>query len=92
MRKLSFAEYIWLDGAKPTQRFRSKTRIVDIAAGEVAAPAQFPRWSFDGSSTYQPSAGFFLHFVDKHSKKGSRHDWKPYRKFFREYRAAPDSG
>lgn len=38
---------------------------------------------------YQPSAGFFLHFVDKHSKKGSRHDWKPYRKFFREYRAAP---
>lgn len=39
--------------------------------------------------SYQPSAGFFLHFVEKHSKKGSRHDWKPYRKFFREYRAAP---
>ena len=38
---------------------------------------------------YGPSAGFFLHFVEKHSKVGALHDWKPYRKFFREYRAAP---
>lgn len=38
---------------------------------------------------YGPSAGFFLHFVEAHSKVGRRHDWKPYRKFFREYRTAP---
>jgi len=37
---------------------------------------------------YGPSAGFFLHFVEAHSKVGRRHDWKPYRKFFREYPAA----
>ncbi len=38
---------------------------------------------------YGPSAGFFLHFVEKFSKVGRLHDWKPYRQFFREYRAAP---
>jgi len=38
---------------------------------------------------YGPSAGFFLHFEDRYAKVGRRHDWKPYRKFFREYRAAP---
>ena len=38
---------------------------------------------------YGPSAGFFLHFVDKYARKGSLHDWKPYRQFFREYRIAP---
>ena len=38
---------------------------------------------------YGPSAGFFLHFVEEHSKRGSLHDWKPYRQFFREYRQAP---
>lgn len=38
---------------------------------------------------YGPSAGFFLHFVEAHSKVGRFHDWKPYRKFFREYRRAP---
>ena len=38
---------------------------------------------------YGPSAGFFLHFVESHSKVGRRHDWKPYRTFFREYRDAP---
>lgn len=38
---------------------------------------------------YGPSAGFFLSFVARHAKTASGHDWKPYRKFFREYRAAP---
>jgi hypothetical protein len=38
---------------------------------------------------YGPSAGFFLHFVEAHSKVGRKHDWKPYRQFFREYREAP---
>ncbi len=38
---------------------------------------------------YGPSAGFFLHFLEKHSKRGRLHNWKPYRTFFREYRAAP---
>ncbi|MCP4306032.1 MAG: glutamine synthetase [bacterium] len=40
------AEYIWIDGQKPTGKLRSKTKI--IAEGE--AP---PIWGFDGSSTEQ---------------------------------------
>ena len=38
---------------------------------------------------YGPSAGFFLHFLDKYSRQGDGHDWKPYREFFRNYRSAP---
>ena len=40
------AEYIWMDGAEPTQRLRSKTKIVPD--GEDP-----PIWGFDGSSTNQ---------------------------------------
>jgi glutamine synthetase len=50
---LGQAEYIWLDGSNPTQRLRSKTRIVSFAPGAEISPADFPQWSFDGSSTYQ---------------------------------------
>ncbi len=45
-----------------------------------------PYWRIPG---YGPSAGFFLHFVNTHSRRGKLHDWKPYRQFFREYRHAP---
>jgi glutamine synthetase len=47
------AEYIWLDGATPTQRLRSKTRIVALPENEPVTLEAFPTWSFDGSSTYQ---------------------------------------
>jgi glutamine synthetase len=47
------AEYIWLDGATPTQRLRSKTRIVAFSENEPVTLEAFPDWSFDGSSTYQ---------------------------------------
>lgn len=47
----SCAEYIWLDGAKPTSKLRSKSKIVSIEA--AASLSDFPDWSFDGSSTYQ---------------------------------------
>ncbi len=40
------AEYIWIDGQKPTAKLRSKTKIVS----EGEAP---PIWGFDGSSTEQ---------------------------------------
>lgn len=40
------AEYIWMDGAEPTQRLRCKTKIIRI--GEEP-----PLWGFDGSSTNQ---------------------------------------
>ncbi|MEI6805139.1 MAG: glutamine synthetase beta-grasp domain-containing protein [Myxococcaceae bacterium] len=50
---LSFAEYIWLDGAKPTQNLRSKTRVLQLKT-EVDL-SQLPEWGFDGSSTYQSS-------------------------------------
>jgi hypothetical protein len=38
---------------------------------------------------YGPSAGFFLHFADKYTRVEGGHDWGPYRRFFRAYRAAP---
>ncbi|MBI4592155.1 glutamine synthetase beta-grasp domain-containing protein [Candidatus Uhrbacteria bacterium] len=44
------AEYIWLDGYKPTPSLRSKTKILD--ADEVARDGA-PEWGFDGSSTQQ---------------------------------------
>ena len=43
-------EYIWLDGYKPTQSLRSKTRIAKNFGGTLA---DCPMWSFDGSSTEQ---------------------------------------
>lgn len=50
---LGQAEYIWLDGAKPTQQLRSKTRIVSLSNQKSVSTEDFPSWSFDGSSTYQ---------------------------------------
>ena len=43
-------EYIWLDGYKPTQSLRSKTKIVKNFSGKLK---NCPIWSFDGSSTKQ---------------------------------------
>lgn len=43
-------EYIWLDGYKPTQSLRSKTRIEKDFSGKLE---DCPMWSFDGSSTEQ---------------------------------------
>jgi glutamine synthetase len=43
------AEYIWIDGQKPTAKLRSKTKIID----SVKSLADIPDWGYDGSSTYQ---------------------------------------
>ena len=43
---MRLAEYIWIDGTKPTPQLRSKTKVLhDIE--------QAPIWGFDGSSTQQ---------------------------------------
>lgn len=47
-------EYIWLDGYKPTQSLRSKTKIVSKFSGKLE---DCPLWSFDGSSTQQAPGG-----------------------------------
>jgi len=47
-------EYIWLDGYKPTQSLRSKTKIVENFSGKLE---DCPEWSFDGSSTEQALGG-----------------------------------
>ncbi len=51
MKKVKL-EYIWLDGSVPTQKMRSKTKIVDGTKfkGRVK---DCPMWSYDGSSTNQ---------------------------------------
>ncbi len=43
-------EYLWLDGYKPTQNIRSKTKLVEDFSGKLE---DCPMWSFDGSSTEQ---------------------------------------
>jgi glutamine synthetase len=40
------AEYIWTDGAQPTHKLRSKTKVVPVGK-------EPPVWGFDGSSTNQ---------------------------------------
>jgi glutamine synthetase len=47
-------EYIWLDGYKPTQSLRSKTKIETDFSGKFD---DLPTWSFDGSSTEQAPGG-----------------------------------
>ncbi len=51
---LSKLEYIWLDGYKPTQSLRSKTKIEKDFSGKLE---DCPMWSFDGSSTEQAPGG-----------------------------------
>jgi len=49
------AEYIWLDGRKPTAKLRSKTKIIN---GPVRKLEDIPMWGFDGSSTEQAEGHF----------------------------------
>ena len=51
------AEYIWHDGATPTQQLRSKSRIIALPENGAIGIGHFPSWSFDGSSTYQAAGG-----------------------------------
>ena len=44
------AEYIWMDGHEPTQKLRSKTKVID---GPIDSVDDLPLWGFDGSSTNQ---------------------------------------
>src|SRR5437588_75202 len=48
------AEYIGIDGQKPTAKLRSKTKIVD----SVKSLADIPDWGYDGSSTMQATGHF----------------------------------
>lgn len=49
------AEYIWIDGQKPTAKLRSKTKIVDAPLKKLS---DLPEWGFDGSSTSQAEGHF----------------------------------
>lgn len=48
----SQATYIWMDGAEPTQKLRSKVRMIKRPDRNITLE-DFPEWGFDGSSTYQ---------------------------------------
>jgi hypothetical protein len=51
------AEYTWLDGDTPTQRLRSKTRIVAFPENEPVTLAAFPtrsRWRQDSGDDKGP--------------------------------------
>jgi len=49
------AEYIWIDGHRPTSKLRSKTKIVE---GPIKDLTQLPNWGFDGSSTQQAEGSY----------------------------------
>ena len=49
------AEYIWMDGHDPTQKLRSKTKILNK---KILSISELPNWSFDGSSTNQAEGNF----------------------------------
>ncbi len=49
---LSQVTYIWMDGASPTQKLRSKVRVIPHPDRDISL-SDFPDWGFDGSSTYQ---------------------------------------
>lgn len=53
---LATAEYIWLDGARPTRQLRSKTRMLGLET--VDSLKDFPEWGFDGSSTWQAHGSY----------------------------------
>lgn len=44
------AEYVWIDGTRPTARVRSKSKVLE---GPIYHLADIPNWGFDGSSTQQ---------------------------------------
>lgn len=49
-----FAEYIWMDGTKPTKKLRSKTKVIEAEFTNLPwGVAELPEWGFDGSSTGQ---------------------------------------
>ena len=51
---MNLCEYLWIDGAKPTQKIRSKTRVLKLSGNpDKIALKDFPEWGFDGSSTWQ---------------------------------------
>lgn len=50
---MNIVEYIWMDGAVPTQKLRSKTRILSFDQQDELDLKACPKWGFDGSSTYQ---------------------------------------
>jgi glutamine synthetase len=49
------AEYIWMDGHTPTQKLRSKTKILNK---KISSASELPDWGFDGSSTNQAEGNF----------------------------------
>ena len=49
----SICEYIWMDGASPTQKLRSKARVLKLKSLGDVKLSDFPDWGFDGSSTWQ---------------------------------------
>jgi glutamine synthetase len=55
MAEKIMAEYIWLDGKKPTAKLRSKTKVID---GPIQSLQDIPVWGFDGSSTEQAEGRF----------------------------------
>ena len=53
--KRTLAEYVWLDGQKPSSQLRSKTKVINRPVTKLK---DIPEWGFDGSSTEQAEGKF----------------------------------
>lgn len=52
------AEYIWIDGQKPTKKLRSKGKVLFVNnPSDCLKLENLPDWTFDGSSTGQADTG-----------------------------------
>jgi len=49
-------EYIWIDGQRPTNRLRIKTKI--LRGIDIKKVCDVPNWGFDGSSAEQVSGHY----------------------------------
>ena len=44
---ISQATYIWMDGSSPTQKLRSKRRVLQLQDLNNITTDQFPEWGYD---------------------------------------------
>ena len=56
-KNIAQATYIWIDGHKPSQKLRSKSRFLPVKKAPLKL-ADIPEWGYDGSSTYQAKGHF----------------------------------
>ena len=73
---------VQLRGARPEgRRARTRSNATSGRSSRTTSGRDLEYWRIP---SYGPSAGFFLHFLETYAKTPTGHDWKPYRRLFRD--------